>query len=80
MNHTQIHMTVFQVDRLRNIVGQGNTTAYQVYTSEGDYLGVVGRIMGRKHEAANQHRIDPVNLAPFRSAAWLRRAVNRLGG
>lgn len=78
MNHTQVHMTVFQVDRLRNIVGQGNTTAYQVYTCQGDYLGVVGTITSRKHEAANRDRIDSVILAAFRSRRWLRRILTRL--
>ena len=76
MNHTKLHITVFQVDRLRNIVGQGNTTAYQIYTSEGDCLGVVGRIIScEKVAAANESRIEPAR--GNHSANWLHRALNK---
>ena len=44
MNQTQLQHTVFQVEKLMNVVGIGRTSAYQVITSPGALIGVIGPV------------------------------------
>jgi len=41
---TIIRQTIFQAQPLQNVVGVGNTTAYQIEISEGPRLGMFGSI------------------------------------
>ena len=52
---SNLRETVFHIEKLRNIVGVGNCTAYQICTSPGRTLGRIGRIAGDElRQAANQ--------------------------
>jgi hypothetical protein len=41
---SNLRETVFHIEKLRNIVGVGNCSAYQICTSPGSAVGRIGRI------------------------------------
>ena len=60
MTQNKVHQTVFQVEKLRNIVGISGSTAYHVVTYRGDCLGTIGRVVDceRTSPAANESGRD----------------------
>ena len=56
MKQTNLRLTIFRVQRLKNIVGLGNVSSYQISTFIGDSLGYTGTIVDpSKLESANDH-------------------------
>jgi hypothetical protein len=71
-----LQLTRFHVEKLRNIVGIGNTAAYQIIVTPDQELGRIGKLdVPESARAANQ----PVGkgFANRSPAALLRRAVDR---
>jgi hypothetical protein len=78
MNQTNLHYTYFQVERLKNVVGIGRSSAYQVITSPGEVLGVLGPV-------TDPHTTQAMNDPRFSSKprlfvnSWLKRSLTALG-
>ncbi len=54
MTQTDLRLTIFQVERLKNIVGLGNVSPYQISMFIGDLLGKTGTVIDpASQEAAN---------------------------
>ncbi len=71
MTQTNLRLTIFQVQRLQDIVGLGGISPYQITIFTGDSLGRTGTIVDpSKLESAN----DGCWLAETApSESWLRR-------
>jgi hypothetical protein len=55
-----IRQTIFQVEQLRNIVGVGDTTAYQIVVTPGANLGTLGIVTVPAHaEICNEPVFAP---------------------
>jgi hypothetical protein len=75
MTQTKLRMTIFEVQKLRNIVGQGSASPYQISTYYSESLGMIGKVIDPlKHPAANGNFSLPERV-PVTS--WLQRAKSR---
>ena len=78
----QLHQTIFNVEPLRNIVGVGDITAYQIVITTGPALGTIGSVsVPAQAEICN----DPHFGKNFDAASglghlasWFRRALATL--
>jgi hypothetical protein len=83
MTLRQIEQTIFRVEPLKNIVGVGDITAYQIVIHTGPALGFLGTVNVPAHaEICN----DPVftdepaaGSAASRMGTWFRRSLATLG-
>lgn len=79
---TVIRQTIFQAQPLQNVVGVGNTTAYQIEVSEGRRLGMFGSIsVPAEAEVLNDtpySRNAAQAPGPIRLVSWLHRALATL--
>lgn len=73
MTHTNLRLTIFRVEKLKNIVGLGNVSSFQITTFFGDSLGVIGTVLDpSKYIAAN----DNFELEePALETSWLSRRI-----
>jgi hypothetical protein len=79
---SQLSQTVFQVEPLKNIVGIGETAAYQIILNPGAKLGTFGAVHVPAYaEICNDPDFDmnsARNSGPGRIRPWLRRALATL--
>lgn len=79
---SNIHQTMFQVEPLKNIVGVGNTTAYQIIVTEGSTLGTLGNVsVPAQAEILNDPefaRIYAIGSGRGGFASWFRSALATL--
>ena len=81
-----IRQTIFQVEQLKNIVGVGNTSAYQIIVTPGSNLGTLGVVTVPAHaEICNEPEFAPNSAnesrgrqAASQAASWFRRALATL--
>ena len=52
MRQTNLRLTVFEVHKLKHIVGQGNASPYQISTFPRDSLGMIGTVIDPLKQAA----------------------------
>jgi hypothetical protein len=77
-----IRQTIFQVEQLKNIVGVGNTSAYQIIVTPGANLGTLGVVTVPAHaEICNEpvfarNSANETNRSPV--AFWFHRALATL--
>jgi hypothetical protein len=77
MTQKILQLTLFEVQKLRNIVGQGSASPYQISTFPGDSLGMIGTVIDpSKQAAANGNSPVPQQLA---ATSWLQRTKTHLG-
>ena len=82
MTQTNLHMTVFEIHKLQNIVGLGSASPYQITTYTGNMVGMVGTITDpAKISASNDdNSVGKTTVSkPAASASWLRRALTASG-
>jgi hypothetical protein len=77
MQRTSIHITVIHSQKLKNIVGQGSASPYQIWTSIGECLGEMGNIMDPTRNIASND--DDLNSISTDRDSWLNRCKARLG-
>ncbi len=82
MKYRELRQTVFQVEPLKNIVGIGDTAAFQIIVSPGPSLGSVGTVVIPAHaEICNEPRFAPFSAeesAGTLLTSWFRRALATL--
>jgi len=77
MTQTNLRLTIFETQKLRNIVGQGTASCYQIMTFPSDSLGMIGAVIDpSKQAAANSDFPVP---KPANATSWLQRTKNRFG-
>lgn len=82
MTQTNLHMTVFEIHKLQNIVGLGSASPYQITTYTGNMVGMVGTITDpAKISASNDdYSVGESTVSnPTASASWFRRALTASG-
>jgi hypothetical protein len=83
MTLRQIQQTIFHVEPLKNIVGVGDITAYQIVIQTGPALGLLGTVNVPAHaEICNDPAFadDPDRpAASSRLGTWFRRTLATLG-
>jgi len=81
MQH-QLSQTVFQVEPLKNIVGIGDTAAYQIILNPGAKLGTFGVVNVPAYaDICNDPDFDMNSARPFGTrhiGPWFRRALATL--
>jgi hypothetical protein len=82
MTRHQLQQTVFRVEPLKNIVGVGDITAYQIVLNPGAALGTLGVISVPAYaDIANDTEFDaqlPATSAFKRLASWIRQPLATL--
>jgi hypothetical protein len=77
MTQKNLRLTIFETQKLRNIVGQGTASCYQILTFPSDSLGMIGAVIDpSKHAAANGDFQVP---EPAAATSWLQRTKTRFG-
>jgi hypothetical protein len=76
MTQTRLHLTIFEVQKLRVIVGQGTASPYQISTFPGDSLGMIGIVVDPSKQAAANGNFSV--LEPVAATSWLQRTKTRL--
>jgi hypothetical protein len=78
----QLHQTRFNVEPLKNIVGVGDITAYQIVITTGPALGTIGSVsVPAQAEICNDPDFDKNSDAASglgHLASWFRRALATL--
>jgi hypothetical protein len=71
MTQTNLRQTIFEVHKLRDIVGLGSASPYQISTFPGDSLGMIGTVIDpSKQAAANSNFPVP---EPAVAISWFQR-------
>ena len=82
MKYRELRQTVFQVEPLKNIVGIGDTAAFQIIISPGTTLGNIGTVVVPAHaEICNEPEFAPFSAEESAGGpltAWFRRALATL--
>jgi hypothetical protein len=77
MTLTNLRLSLFEVQRLRDIVGQGRAPHYQISTFSSDSLGMIGTVVDPSKQAAANGNL-PVP-EPAAAASWLQRTKTYFG-
>lgn len=74
-----LQQTVFHIEKLKNIVNVGRSTAYHIYTSAGPALGHLGDVMiPAALDPANDEIYNPVATNESNRTGcgyWIRKAI-----
>lgn len=76
MTQTNLRLTIFEVEKLRNIAGMGGVSPYQISTFSGDSLGMIGTVIDPSKQAAANDDVEvPATAVPI---SWLKRTLGGL--
>lgn len=74
MMNTDMKQTVFHIEKLKNVVNVGDSSAYQIFTYPGSTIGRFGPIVNpEQHNPANEavfHATTEANTSENRPASW----------
>ena len=80
--YQEIRHTIFQVEPLKNIVGVGDITAYQIIVIPGTTIGTLGNVtvpaQAEIHNDSAFSRNSAMESGRFLLASWCRRALATL--
>jgi len=71
MTQTNLRLTVFEVQKLKNIVGLYGASPYQISTFPGGSLGMIGTVLDSSQQAAANG--DFMVPEPVTETSWLQR-------
>lgn len=75
MMPSNLRQTEFHVEKIKNVVNVGKSSAFQIFTSPGKLLGEFGVIVNpAKPESANDAYFD-VYAQAGNTVSWFRRAL-----
>jgi len=82
MIHQNLQHTVFHIEPLKNIVGVGSSTAYQICTTPGKSLGQLGAVVDPEiQKVSNDHLYTHDSSGIHKTAvnvSWFRRLFSTL--
>jgi len=82
MTQTNLHMTVFEIHKLKNIVGLGSASPYQITTYPGTMVGMVGTVTDPAKISASNDESSVSESATSESAtpaSWFQRTLAASG-
>ena len=82
MTQTNLHMTVFEIYKLKNIVGLGSASPYQITTYPGNMVGMVGTVTDPAKISASNDESSVSESATSESAtpaSWFQRTLAASG-
>jgi len=82
MTQTNLHMTVFEIHKLQNIVGLGSASPYQITTYPGNMVGMVGTVTDPAKISASNDESSVSESATSESAtpaSWFQRTLAASG-
>ena len=71
MTRTNLRLSIFEVQRLRDIVGQGRAPHYQISTFSSESLGIIGTVVDPSKQAAANGNFQVPD--PAAATSWLQR-------
>lgn len=71
MTQTNFRLTIFEVQKLRSIVGHAGSSPYQISTFSGDLLGTIGTVVDPSTQAAANGDFEVPE--PAVATSWLQR-------
>jgi hypothetical protein len=74
MTQTKMRLTIFEVQKLKNIVGLGHASPYQITTFSGDSVGMIGTITNSSQEDSANDNL----AAPEKTGSWRQRIISSL--
>jgi hypothetical protein len=74
MTQTKMRLTIFEVQKLKNIVGLGHASPYQITTFSGDSVGMIGTITNSSQEDSANDNF----AAPEKTGSWRQRMISSL--
>ena len=84
MMNTDLQQTVFHIDRLKNVVNVGGSSAYQIFTCPGPVIGRLGAIVNpEEQKPTNDANFNAVTIAAAdrkHPASWIGRALSAFRG
>ena len=75
---SNLRETVFHIEKLRNIVGVGNCTAYQIWTEPGKAIGRIGRVAGIEIRQAANPDAPETARSDEATVSWFSRMLRAL--
>ncbi|NCF64162.1 MAG: hypothetical protein GWP58_15035 [Gammaproteobacteria bacterium] len=82
MIHQNLQHTVFHIEPLKNIVGVGSATAYQICLAPGKTLGQIGAVIDPAIQKASNDHLYAQGSNMLRKTevnqSWFRRLVSTL--
>lgn len=82
MTQTNLHLTVFEIEKLQNIVGFGSASPYQITTYPGKMVGMVGTITDPASGNAlndDDSVVEDTASTPAAPASWFQRTLAASG-
>jgi len=77
MTQTKLNLTIFEIEKLRNIVGFGSASPYQITTYAGNSIGLIGTVIDpAKAEASNDESSVTESAVP---GSWIKRVFTASG-
>ena len=77
MTQTKLNMTIFEIEKLKNIVGFGHASPYQITTYAGGSVGLIGTVIDPANaEASNGEYSASESAVP---ASWFQRVLSSSG-
>ena len=76
MNRNELRQTTFDVVPLKNVVGVGNSTAYQICVTRGKVHATMGKLDMLANEAAANDDHSTQNVRQFQSRSVLSRVFS----
>ena len=77
MTQTKLNLTIFEIEKLRNIVGFGSASPYQITTYAGNSVGLIGTVIDpAKAEASNDENSVTESAIP---GSWIKRVLATSG-
>ncbi len=77
MTQTKLNLTIFEIEKLRNIVGFGSASPYQITTYAGNSVGLIGTVIDPANaEASNDENSVTESAIP---GSWIKRVLAASG-
>jgi hypothetical protein len=74
MTQTKLRLTIFEVQKLKNIVGLGHASPYQITTFSGGSVGMIGTVINSSQEDSANDNF----AAPEKTGSWRHRMISSL--
>jgi hypothetical protein len=84
MMNSNLRQTVFDIEKIKNVVNVGSCSAYQIYTTPGEQIGYLGKLeLPELNHSANDMNSTPESsraTTSRTSASWLKKTMTALVG
>jgi len=82
--NANLQQSIFSVEKIKNVVNVGGSSAYQIYTTPGEQIGTLGKLdLAGLDRSANQANYAPESSKAVTSQApvsWLKKSLTAIVG